>query len=207
MRGESKTPEAGAGGAGGAGGDGELLARFRLGDASAFEELVVKYQDRIYNLALRMTGDPAEAEDAAQDIFLRAYRALRGFRGGSEFYTWLYRIAVNTCISGVRRRKHIVRASIDSPLSEASEETPASQAPGAGRSPEEELIAREREDAVRGAIEALSPDYRAVVLLRDMEGLDYDGVARALGISRGAVKSRLHRARLELAARLRRLVS
>lgn len=190
--------------------DEDLARKAVLGNADAFEALVVRYQDRVFSLLARMCGSVDEAEDLAQETFLRAYRALGSFRQGSKFYTWLFRIAVNAAFS---RRRHDARlrshetARLDAPSSSSGgEETlrdvvadPASGDPAAS------LEKQQLRERVQEGLEQLDPDYRSILLLRDMEGLDYDTIADTLAISRAAVKSRLHRARLELARVLRDL--
>jgi RNA polymerase sigma-70 factor (ECF subfamily) len=191
-----------------------LLAQARSGSSEAFDRLVELHQDRVYGLLLRLTGSAEDAEDLAQECFLRACRALDQFQGGSAFYTWLYRIALNLARSG-RRTEHRRR----------EKEVPmAVLAGGRGRNedagedgdggiemaaiesgPDELAERREMVRKVQGALEDLSTEHREVVVLRDIEGLDYEEIAGLVGVSREAVKSRLHRARGELASRLKGL--
>ena len=191
--------------------DEELVRKAALGSVGAFDVLVVRYQDRVYNVLARMCGSPDEAEDLAQETFLKAYRALGAFRQGSKFYTWLFRIAVNAAFSRRRqdaRRKSHETGHLDAaggaeedgeqPLRDVVAD-PASEEPG--RRLEREQL-RER---VQQGLAQLEPDYRSILLLRDAEGLDYDAIADTLSISRAAVKSRLHRARQELARLLKDL--
>lgn len=190
--------------------DEKLTERAVAGDAGAFEALVLRYQDRIYNLLLRLTGSEADAEDLAQETFLKAYRGLSGFRRGSKFYTWLFRIAVNSGYSRGRqlvRRQRVEGASLDAgertdnPGSAWSSSVAGRQEGDPAQQAEDEQL-RER---VQAGLARLEDGYRAVVLLRDVEGLDYQAIAETLEISRAAVKSRLHRARLDLARILRDL--
>jgi RNA polymerase sigma-70 factor (ECF subfamily) len=191
--------------------DEDLVVQAAGGKAEAFETLVARYQDRVFNTLSRMSSSAEEAEDLAQETFLKAYRALNSFRQGSTFYTWLFRIAVNTAFSRRRqdgRRRSHEGLSLDSPggkgedgeknlkevVADPSASDPAEQM-------EKELI-RKR---VREGLEQIEPDYRSILLLRDIEGMDYDGIAETLSISRAAVKSRLHRARLEMARILKDL--
>ncbi|MCX7804095.1 MAG: sigma-70 family RNA polymerase sigma factor [Planctomycetota bacterium] len=200
---------AGAGGGTPAGSDEALVKRAMRGDAEAFEAIVTRYQDRIYNLIFRMTGSADEAEDLTQETFLKAYRALPGFRRGSQLFTWLYRIAVNAVYSHgrrERRRRETEGISLDAePV--GSEETGGivSIPDRASPPPDSVLEAADINERVQKAILDLDEEYRSVVLLRDMEGLDYGQIADLIGISRAAVKSRLHRARLELARKLKDL--
>ena len=197
-----------------AGEDEVLAVSAGQGDTAAFETLVQKYQDRVYNLLYRLSGSEMDAEDMAQETFMKAYRALGSFRQGSKFYTWLFRIAVNTGYSRgrqVARRRQHEGISLDAPSDGLGEDhragatlgntVAAGDADGPGRQLEQEDL-RTR---VREGLEQLDPDHRAVLLLRDMDGMDYEAIAESLSISRAAVKSRLHRARLELAKVLKDL--
>jgi RNA polymerase sigma-70 factor (ECF subfamily) len=171
------------------------------GDQDAFECLVLRYQDRVYRLLLNMTGSTNEAEDLTQDTFLKAYRALETFREGSQFYTWLFRIAVNTSYS--RGRKLKTRATHEVARLEAATsedgQTLGDLLEGASEQPYEKLQREDLQRKVRDGLAKLPEDYRVVVALRDLDGHDYGSIAELLSISKAAVKSRLHRARQELA--------
>lgn len=177
--------------------DAALLARLRAGDDRAFETLVITHQHRVFGVALRMLGDRAEAEDAAQETFLRAHRALAEFRGEARLSTWLYAIASRVCLdrlaSGARRLERGDEAAL---LRLAA---PGADAAGA-------LERGELEAALQQAIAALPEERRLVVVLRDLEGLSYEEIAAALGVELGTVRSRLHRARLDLRAKLERFL-
>lgn len=176
--------------------DPEWLARLRTGDARAFEELVIAYQHRVFGVAFRMLGSRAEAEEIAQETFVRAHRALPDFRGDARLSTWLYaiasRLSLNRLAAGDRR------------LRREGEETllrlPADADPAAG------VERREVEAALHRAIEALPEERRIVVILRDLEGLGYEEIAQALGLELGTVRSRLHRARMELKEKMERFL-
>jgi RNA polymerase sigma-70 factor, ECF subfamily len=168
--------------------DSALVALARSGNANAFEELVRRHQVTIFRIALRMLGDRRDAEDASQETFLQAWRALPGFRSQSAFSTWLYRIVTNRCLNLRRARRP----------SQALLWDQESDEPG----PEEEAEARHRLLVLRQAILELTPEQRAVFVLRHLEGCAYEEIALILGISLAAVKSRLHRTRLELAGLL-----
>jgi RNA polymerase sigma-70 factor (ECF subfamily) len=191
--------------------DDELVDRAVGGEDQAFEELVIRYQDRVYNLLLRMTGSGEDAEDLAQETFLKAYRALGSFRRGSKFYTWLFRIAVNAGYSRGRkhaRRQRVEGVSLDAPANPGHGDEPTTwgeRMADATTGPSEEVERRQLRERVQQGLAQLDDDYRAVILLRDMEGLDYGAISDALNISYAAVKSRLHRARLELARVLKDL--
>ena len=171
----------------------ELVERARKGDVAAFTELVKRYEVRIYNLARRLLHDADDAAEAAQEAFLAAYEGLGGFRADASFYTWLYRIVLNKALS-VRRARESRRdlaAGGDDP---AALDRTADGADG----PYERTEKSERARMVREAIDALGDDFRAVVVLKDMEGLEYEEIAEIIEAPLGTVKSRLHRARLLL---------
>ena len=186
--------------------DRELVDRARTGDARAFEVLVRRYQGWVFTLALRMVGHPAEAEDMAQEIFLKAYQGLKGFKGASRFSTWLYSIASHHCLNhlqALRRRPSASRrpaehpdASVNSP--QAAVERLPDGAPRADALLEQEDLAR----IVQAELARLSEDHRIILVLRDIQGLSYDEIAETLGLELGTVRSRLHRARMEMKARL-----
>ena len=173
------------------------MDRLRRGDPRAFEELVIAYQHRVFGVALRMLGSRAEAEEAAQEVFLRAHRAIADFRGDAKLSTWLYAIASRLCMnrltSGERR------------LLREGEETLA-RIPSGHASPADELERSERDAALHRAIAELSDERRLVVVLRDLEGLSYEEIAAALDLELGTVRSRLHRARLDLKEKLERFL-
>ena len=184
--------------------DDQLVDRAEAGDAQAFETLVIRYQDRVYNLLCRLTGSGEDAEDLTQETFLKAYRALSSFRRGSKFYTWLFRIAVNAGYSHGRKRalrQRVEGVSLDAPTNLDREHDPAwrDQMSTADPGPSEELEKRQLCERVRRGLAKLDDDFRAVVLLRDIEGMDYGSISETLDISYAAVRSRLHRARSKLA--------
>lgn len=174
-----------------------LIARCLDGDTAAFGELVRRHQDRLYSTVYRLVENADDAQDVVQEAFLNAYQSLDGFKGDSLFFTWLYRIAVNTAISF--KRKQRVLLSIDAsragvqPL-DASEYS----------RPGEALERAEQEQRVQRALSRLSPEHRAVLVLKDMEGQKYEAIADILGVPIGTIRSRLHRARAELRELLER---
>lgn len=190
-----------------------IVERAAGGDGAAFETLVLKYQDRVYGLALRLTGRPEEAEDVAQEAFLRAYKGLASFGGRSSFYTWLFRITFNAAHSETRSlgRRHAREKVLPMGATDCDDESggnpgltdPPSPDPG----PAEVVETTDSAARVRRAIDELEPDHRAVVVLRDVEGLSYEEIAEVVGASRAAVKSRIHRARGALASRLKDMLS
>jgi len=185
--------------------DAELIERFKRGDRRAFEMLVVKYQRRIERLIARMVRDVDLVEDIAQETFIRAYRALPQFRGDSAFYTWLYRIAVNSAkkaLSDMKRDPVITEAAFA--LRDEDDETSRAETELTdGETPESLLASKEIAAAVNSAIEALSEDLRQAITLREIEGLSYEEIAEAMNCPIGTVRSRIFRAREAIAERLR----
>jgi len=170
-----------------------LIDRFKGGDQSAFEELVLKYQDRIYNLCRHMLGNTHEAEDAAQDTFLKAYVKLKDFKPEASLYTWLYRIAVNTCLDYKKRPLW------ESLLRKAGEDEEYILEPLADEpSPEKLYESKQLGLALRKSLGKLSLKLRTVIILKEIEGLSYEEIADILDVSIGTVKSRISRAREEL---------
>lgn len=180
-------------------GDWPLVQQVRQGDVRAFSVLVEKYQDRLFNSTLRLCGNYSDACELTQEAFLRALRGITGFRGEAKFYTWLFRIALNLIRSHQRRagRKHF--SSLDGPNGKLEI---ASQAAGLlGRDcadPAQQALEAERNLKVAAALGRLAEQYRTVVVLRDVEGLDYQEIAQTLDVPVGTVKSRVHRGRLAL---------
>lgn len=185
----------------------DLIRRCRDGDADAFGSIVASYQSRIFATVFRILGSAEDARDLAQETFLRAWSRLETFREGARFSTWLYTIALNLTRSELRKRKvrkDIRPVSLDA-AREADEGTNADP-PDPGIAPEEAAGRRELYERARREIEALDPDSREVVVLRDMQELSYDEIATVLGVPVGTVRSRLHRAREDLCRRLSPLV-
>jgi RNA polymerase sigma-70 factor (ECF subfamily) len=174
----------------------ERVRRFVAGDAAAFEEIVGAYQGRIVTLCRYLLGNAADADDAAQDVFVKAFKNVHKFRPEAALYTWLYRIAVNTCID--RRRKPFFLSLFTS--SDAAEGREAaypdlrSEDPSPAQLVEAQQISRE----IQRALARLSPKLRAAIVLKEIEGLRYEEIAAVLEISLGTVKSRISRAREEL---------
>lgn len=170
----------------------QILKRFNNGDISASEELVLKYQDRIYNLCRYMLGNTHDAEDAAQDTFIKAYQNLNNFRPEASFYTWLYRIAVNTCLDYKRR------PFFESLFKKSEGEEFIDEPPSDRPSPEKLYESKQLGLALRNSLGKLSLKLRTVIILKEIEGLSYDEIADILEVSIGTVKSRISRAREEL---------
>ncbi|MFN3415254.1 MAG: RNA polymerase sigma factor RpoE [Caldimonas sp.] len=188
--------------------DALLIERVKRGDQKAFDLLVIKYQRKIERLIARMVRDTDLIQDIAQETFIRAYRALPQFRGDSAFYTWLYRIAVNTakkCLVELKRDPLVT----ESARMSADEEDETSRVENEltdGETPDAVLASKEVAATVNAAIEALSDDLRQAITLREIEGLSYEEIAEVMNCPIGTVRSRIFRAREAIAQRLRPLL-
>ena len=185
--------------------DAMLVERTVAGDQRAFELLVIKYQRRVERLIGRMVRDVDLVEDIAQETFIRAYRALHKFRGDAQFYTWLYRIAVNTAKKFLLELKHDITVSQTSlERNDDDDETfrPKSE-PSTDESPESVLAAKEIGQAVNAALEALPDDLRQAITLREMDGLSYEDIAEVMNCPIGTVRSRIFRAREAVSAKVK----
>ena len=173
--------------------DQQLVARVQKGDSRAFDMLVLKYQHKIFSLISRYVRDADEVQDVAQEAFIKAYRSLPGFRGDSAFYTWLYRIAINTA------KNHLVSRSRRPPGSDVELEDAEYFESGGGlrtiETPENALFGEELKAVVHGAISALSEDLRTAITLREFDGLSYEDIADIMDCPVGTVRSRISRAR------------
>jgi len=170
-----------------------LINRFKAGDISAFEEILLRHQDKIYNLCRRMLGNSHDAEDAAQDVFLKAYQNLNRFKPESSLHTWLFRIAVNTCIDYKRKPffESLFKTSTEGDVF-------VIERPADSPSPDRLYESKQIDDAIQLALSRLSAKLRVVIVLKEIEGLPYDKIAEVLDVSIGTVKSRISRAREEL---------
>ena len=185
--------------------DQQLVERAQRGDKRAFELLVMKYQRKLGRLLSRMVRDAAEVEDVTQEAFIKAYRALPNFRGESAFYTWLYRIAINTA------KNYLVSMGRRAPTTtgfdhEEAESFDDAEALRDTATPENELIGREIADTVNRAVATLPEDLRTAITLREIEGLSYEEIAGVMNCPIGTVRSRIFRAREAIAAELRPLL-
>jgi RNA polymerase sigma-70 factor, ECF subfamily len=180
-----------------------LVAAAKSGDTSSFEELVNRYERKIFRLTMNITRNREDAEDSMQDAFMKAYSHLQDFQEGSRFYTWLVRIAANEALMRLRKRRPN-QFSLDEPIESGDDDFVPQQIEDWGPSPEQRYAQTEMRDILRGVIDELQPDFRIVFVLRDVEGLSTEETAEAVGISVAAVKSRLLRARLKLRQRLDR---
>lgn len=180
----------------------DLIDQVRSGDIGAFDQLVRKYERRVFRISLHITQNEEDAEDAVQDAFLKAYQKLHTFQGDSKFYTWLVRIAVNESLMKLRKRRSGV-FSIDEEI-ETEEGSVARDIADWGPDPEMRYEQSELNEILKKTIQGLPQGFRVVFVLRDVEGLSTEETAEALGLSVPAVKSRLLRARLQLRERLNR---
>jgi len=173
--------------------DEDIVLRVQRGDRSAFDFLVIKYQHKIIQLVTRYVKDPSEAQDVAQETFIKAYRALGNFRGDSAFYTWLYRIAINTAKNYlVSRSRRSSDYQVDIQDAEALENAPQLQGM---ETPERLLLNQEIIDTIKIAIDKLPEEMRTAIMLREFEGMSYEEIAEAMDCPVGTVRSRIFRAR------------
>ena len=171
--------------------DQRLIQLTLSGQLDAFGLLIQKYQDRLFNGMVLVLKDQAEAEDVVQDAFVLAMTRLKSFQGNSQFYTWLYRIAYNTAISRLRRKRPSVSI-------QGADDQVRLSLPDEGPAPDDRLSQEESIGLLRRAMERLSDEHRNILVLREMDGLDYDAISEILDLPIGTVRSRLHRARLQL---------
>ena len=176
----------------------EIVGRLKAGDSKAFEEMVISYQHRVFGVAMRMLGNAAEAEEVAQEAFLRAHRAIASFRGEAKLSTWLYGITSRLCLNRLASGERRMRRYGEETLERMAGLTP---------DPAAEVERSEVEQALHRAIAELPEDRRIVVVLRDIEGLSYEEIAAALDLELGTVRSRLSRARTDLKEKLERFLS
>ena len=176
----------------------QIVQRVLRGDVNAFEKLVLEYEKSVYAITQRMTGNAEDAADMTQETFIKAYNSLSSFRGDSKFSVWLYRIATNVCLDFLRSRsrKPTVSLSVEDDDGEEVELDIADES----QSPERLLERGLTRDAVRRGLDALSPEYRQILLLREIQGLSYEEIADVLTLEVGTVKSRIFRARKRLCA-------
>jgi RNA polymerase sigma-70 factor (ECF subfamily) len=179
-----------------------LVRRVQRGDKGAFDALVLKYQHKVVKLVMRYVRNPAEAEDVAQEAFIKAYRALPQFRGDSAFYTWLYRIAINTAKNAVvSRDRSPIEYDLDAQNSDDSYDMQSRLKDS--ETPEGLVLTDEIRGTVNAAIDALPEDLRTAIVLRELEGLSYEEIAASMGCPVGTVRSRIFRAREAIDRRLR----
>lgn len=189
--------------------DVDLVRRFKEGDQSAFSQIVNRYQHRVFTLCLRWMHNRAVAEEVAQDVFLALYRALANFRGEAQLSTWVYRVTINHCKNRDlyrRRRAHGKHDTIDG-IPEDDDAPRRQLADPDGAASDASVHQREASELLQEALSALDEEQRQIIVMRDVEDLSYDEISTILEVPKGTVKSRLHRARHELARKLSRKIS
>ncbi|MFZ5468271.1 MAG: RNA polymerase sigma factor [Myxococcota bacterium] len=178
-----------------------LVQRVRSGDQRAFKLLVERYQRKIYSVALGMLRDKEEALDVSQEAFVKVYKYLDHFKGDASFYTWLYRITVNVCIDVIRKRGGSAREAVeydDSVAHDASEANLGALGSRLGTNPQKSALRRELAEKIEEALAQVPEKHRAILLLREIEGMSYEDLARTLDIPKGTVMSRLFHARIKV---------
>jgi RNA polymerase sigma-70 factor (ECF subfamily) len=189
--------------------DTELVRRFKDGDRGAYTEIVKRYQDRVYTLAFRWMRNDQIAREVAQDVFLALYRALANFRGDAKLSTWIHRVVVNHCKNRRlyrKRRQSDRHEPLEGRRAASDDDVPARQFAHEGPGADAGVHRSEAEALVREALDQLDEEQRMIIVLRDVEDLGYEEIAELLGVARGTVKSRLHRARASLARVLSRRI-
>lgn len=176
--------------------DRQIIESVLQGRTEVFGQLVLRYQDRLYNAILRVVENRDDAADVVQDAFVNAYQSLASFKGGSEFYTWLYRIAFNSAISQKRRKRLFI--SLDTDHRNGAEGYFEPTDNSLDSRPGSALERTEEERALQRSLTRLSPEHRTVLVLKDIEGMKYEEIAEVLAVPVGTIRSRIHRARLEL---------
>lgn len=167
-----------------------LIEKIKQGDLDAFEQLVARYETKVYTIAYRYAGNHIDASDLAQEAFIRVYRSIGGFRGESSFLTWLYRVVTNVCKDEIRRRARENTVSMDEMIDQGKQPVPDRK-----NGPLEEVINREWREEIQEVLNSLSYEHRTVIIMRDIQGYTYEEIAYFLECSLGTVKSRLSRAR------------
>jgi RNA polymerase sigma-70 factor (ECF subfamily) len=197
----SDEPRSGAGDAPAVVEEMELVKRAKKGDLAAYDDLVRRYQERIYATIYHMTSNHEDANDLAQEAFIKAFQALRSFKGGSSFYTWVYRIAVNKTINFLKQRKNRTMMSLDD-LDFNAEHDPDLVALVSDKTPRREVALAELQEKLNAAMQKLSEPHRLVVTLHDVQGLAHEEIAEIMDCNTGTVRSRLFYARQQLQAYL-----
>lgn len=204
MSGTDRSSRSGEGISGSLSDDEAWVAKAQRGDPEAFGELVTRHRRRAYQVALSMTGHPETAMDLTQDAFLRAYQSLAHFRGDAKFSTWLRRIVTNVCLDHLRRAEHrVMAASYDDALGEGDDGGDAVRLTSTIESPDTGVSRKELGRAIMAAMGELTPEQRAALVLREIEGLSYEEIATTMGCATGTVMSRLHYARKRMQSLLR----
>lgn len=182
--------------------DQELIGLYRQGNKSIIDQLLQRYQSRVYRLAYGILRNPQDAEEVIQEVFLRVFQKLDSFKGESAFSSWLYRVAVNTTFMKIREKRGTDVLALEEVEKMLEEEINKAGGSDWARRPDDELLSEEAIKIITGAMEKLPDEFKIIITLRDLEGLSTEEVGQLLGLSPAAVKSRLHRARLFLRKRL-----
>jgi len=188
----------------------EIIKRCQQGNRVAFNELVHRHERKVFNLCFRILGNREEAEDVAQDVFVTVFRAIKSFRGDSAFSTWVYRVAVNNCknrLKYLRRRGYFRTESMEQTFDDGEVEHQREYSDDKEDLPEEAMNRAELNAEIQTAIDGLDEEYREVIVLRDVQGFSYEEISGILQLKEGTVKSRIHRARMELQRKLGHLIS
>lgn len=174
-----------------------LIKKAKDGDIKAFEELILLNEKMVFNVVLRMINNPEDAKDISQEVFIKVYKSLNNFNEKSAFSTWIYRVAVNTCIDEIRKRKKVNIISIDEET-ENGDCAIQKQYADTSETPEERFIQNENKNQILKAVNELSNDHKTMIVLRDLHGLSYNEISEITGNTLGTVKSKIARARLQL---------
>jgi len=185
--------------------DRTLVEQCQAGQLEAYEILVGRYRQRVYSLAYNMVRNEQDATDLSQETFVKAWQAIRGFKKNASFYTWLYRITTNLCIDFVRKRDRRPTVAFEETV-DPDPDVDVEIAPSSHPLPNEEVQRKELREQIDAALQELSPEHRAVIQLREFEGLDYAEIAKAVGCQIGTVMSRLHYARKHLQKLLKEVI-
>mgnify|MGYP001118794884 FL=1 len=175
----------------------DLVDRARMGDVEAFEQLIESCQKKVFNIAFRMIGNYDDANELAQEVFLKAFRSINKFKGDSLFSTWIYKVTANVCLDEIRRRKKRMVFSLDEDM-EFNDGEVKRQIPDSSPTPDITAETNEIKNAVNKSIQELPEDYKSVIILRDIQGFSYDEISRIVNCPEGTVKSRINRARQAL---------
>lgn len=175
----------------------DLVERAKSGDIEAFEQLVISCQKKVFNIAYRMIGNYEDANELAQEVFLKAFRSIKKFKGDSLFSTWIYKVTANVCLDEIRKRKKKVVISLDQEI-EFNDGEVKRQIPDNAPTPDMEAETNELKSAVNESIAQLPDDYKSMIVLRDIQGFSYDEISKIVNCPEGTVKSRINRARQAL---------
>ncbi|AEV69215.1 sigma-70 family RNA polymerase sigma factor [Acetivibrio clariflavus] len=175
----------------------DLVERAKSGDLEAFEQLIIGCQKKVFNIAFRMVGNYDDANELAQEVFIKAFRSIKNFKGDSSFSTWIYRITANVCLDELRKRKNRTIVSLDQDI-ELNDGDVKRQMPDNAPTPDMEAESNEVKSIVNESIQQLPDDYKSMIILRDIQGFSYDEISKIVNCPEGTVKSRINRARQAL---------